>query len=71
VGEYTFTGLTASTTSTVLEFTGREDPAYLQLTDISVTADASPTVPEPAPLTLIGGGLLGMICTALRAGRKA
>jgi hypothetical protein len=69
--EYTFTGLTASTTSTVLEFTGREDPAYLQLTDISVTADASPTVPEPASLTLIGGGLLGMICTVLRRRRKA
>jgi hypothetical protein len=69
--EYTFTGLTASTTSTVLEFTGREDPDYLQLTDISVTADASPTVPEPASLTLIGGGLLGMICTVLRRRRKA
>jgi hypothetical protein len=65
--EYTYT-VTASSTQTVLEFTGRDDPDDLYLTDISVTPAADPTVPEPATLTLIGGGLLGMgaIVTILR-----
>ena len=66
--QYTFTGLTASGSSTVLEFTGRQDPATLYLTDISVTA--SSTTPEPASLTLIGGGLLCMIGAILRRQRK-
>ena len=70
--EYTFTGLIASGSSTVLEFTGRQDPEYLFLTDVSVTADSS-TAPEPASLTLIGGGLLSLwtMGTLLRRRRKA
>ena len=62
--EYTVTGLTASSISTALEFTGQAAESYLYLTDISVTPDADPPadppVPEPASLTLFGGGLLGM-----------
>jgi len=62
--EYTVTGLTASSVSTALEFTGQAAESYLYLTDISVTPDADPPadppVPEPASLTLFGGGLLGM-----------
>jgi hypothetical protein len=68
---YSYT-VTATSTSTVLEFTGRDDPDDLFLSDISVTPQAGPTVPEPVSLTLIGGGLLGIgaIGAILRRRRK-
>lgn len=69
--QYTYT-VSATSNSTLLEFTGREDPNDLYLTDISVTPNAGPTVPEPVSLTLIGGGLLGIgaIGAILRRRRK-
>ena len=57
--QYTFTGLSASSAATVLEFTGNQDPSVLYLTDISVTPEES-TVPEPASWTLLAGALLGI-----------
>lgn len=44
----------ASTASTVISFSGRDDNGFLALDDVSVT------VPEPATLALLGGGLLAL-----------
>lgn len=62
---YTFTGLVATSSSTALEFTGRQDPSVLFLTDISVNG-ATSTVPEPTSLLLMGSGLLGIGLLRLR-----
>jgi hypothetical protein len=57
---YTYTGLVPAGGSTSLEFTFRDDPDFLSISDISVTGSGASSVPEPASLLLIGGGLLGM-----------
>jgi flagellin len=55
--QYTFT-VVATGTSTVLEFTGRQDPATLYLANISVTAGGSlPVTPIPSTLLLMITGL--------------
>jgi hypothetical protein len=56
--QFTITGLTASSTSTHLEFRGRQDSAQLGVDDVSV--DASSAVPEPASLALVAGALFGL-----------
>ena len=49
----------ASTASTAITFSGRNDPTYQGLDDVSVVA-ASTAVPEPATLALVAGGLLAL-----------
>lgn len=56
--QYTIGGLLATSTSTVLEFTGRHDPYFAFIDDIAVD-----DVPEPLSFLLsgLGLGLLGML----------
>jgi len=53
--EYTVSGLTATSSTTKLEFLGEQKPGYLALTDISVTA-----VPEPPAYAFMFAGLCGI-----------
>jgi len=52
--QVTVSGLTATSTTTRLEFFARDDPAFLGLDTVSVV---DPAVPEPSTLSLIGIGL--------------
>ncbi len=60
--------LIATSTTTRLELLGRDDPSYLQLDDISVTA--STTTPEPSSMALVSGGLLAMLAVTRRTRRR-
>jgi len=53
----TFTGLLATTTSTPLEFSFRQDPAFFHFDDV-VVIPSSAVIPEPSALILVGTGLL-------------
>jgi flagellin len=56
--EYTFTGLTATSSSTSLTFGLRQDPSFLGLDDVSVQASGVPDSTFTA--SLLGFGLLGL-----------
>jgi MYXO-CTERM domain-containing protein len=58
--EYTVSGLVATSTTTQLEFLGRQDLGFNELDDVSVT-DNGPTAPEPAAWLLGLGGLLTLV----------
>ena len=58
--QYTVPGLIATSTTTRLEFFGRNDPSQVYIDDIAVN-----TVPEPAAIWLVGPTLL-VLARALR-----
>ncbi|HZL68343.1 MAG TPA: PEP-CTERM sorting domain-containing protein, partial [Candidatus Limnocylindrales bacterium] len=56
--QFTLTN-TATSTSTLLEFTFRNDPGYWFLDNVGVNTGGG-TTPEPGTLVLFGSGLLGI-----------
>ena len=57
--EYTFSGLIGTGNDTIT-FNGGDDPSWMALDNISVTAQTGGTVPEPSSLLLLGSGVLGL-----------
>ncbi len=49
-----------STASTPLSFVSRNDGGFFELDSVSVTAAATPVVPEPSSWLLLGTGVLGV-----------
>jgi hypothetical protein len=68
-GLFQFTEMATSTT-TRLTFTFREDPSYWFLDDVSVTTGGGGTTPEPGTLVLFGSGLVGIAGIARRKFRS-
>jgi hypothetical protein len=59
--EYTYTGLTAATGATTLQFGFRQDPSFWGFDDVSVQANEVPEVPDSTfTASLLGLGLLGL-----------
>jgi hypothetical protein len=57
---------TATSSSTTLSFTFRQDPAFWFLDNVVVTTSGQGTVPEPGTLALFGSGALGLAAFARR-----
>jgi hypothetical protein len=58
---YTVTGLVATSNLTLLDFLGRQDPGFDQLTNISVVDNGVTATPEPGSMILFGSGLVGLL----------
>ncbi len=71
-GQYTFfsTTATASSSTSRLEFIGRQDPSWDALDDISVTDLGSGTAPEPAPWVLTALGLAALAARSWVTARR-
>jgi MYXO-CTERM domain-containing protein len=65
--EYTISGLVATSPTTQLEFLGRQDPAWDELDDVSVTDTTVAGAPEPASWMLGFGGVLALAGLRRRA----
>ena len=57
--QYTFAGLVASSTETVLQVNGRQDPSGIFFDDFVVTDGTTSAAPEPESMVLLSSGLLG------------
>jgi hypothetical protein len=68
--EFTISGLIATSTTTTLEFLGRQDPLWNELDDVSVTDETLASAPEPASWLLGFGGML-VLATLVRQKRCA
>jgi hypothetical protein len=68
--EYSFT-VQATSSSTVIQFSYRDDPGYLSLDDVSVTSSISTlSVPEPSSAVLACLGTLMIVAVPLRSSRR-
>lgn len=56
--QFTYTGLLATSDSTLFQVNGRQDPGGMFFDDFSVTPSGVPT-PEPGSIALLASGLLG------------
>jgi hypothetical protein len=63
--DYTFTEV-ATSTSTILQFSGRESVSSISLDDVSVQP-----IPEPASLVLFSAGVFGFLAYIYRKRKKA
>jgi len=66
LGQVIVNGLVATSTSTVLQFSGRQDDSFLGVDDIHVNASAA-TVPEPSTIATVGSFLVGLVIFARRS----
>ena len=55
-----FTLQAPGTGTDTLTFSFRDDPGYIALDNVSVTAQSGGTVPEPSSILLLGSGVLAM-----------